>query len=92
MAAKISSVRAARGVRLTGRVTGAKSGKVTLVVERQSGRRWARTARVTMALGTGGSFTRSFRPKRGLYRVQARFLGTELARPSRSAYQRFRAR
>jgi hypothetical protein len=78
-------------IRVSGRVRGARSGRVDLLVQRRVGHRWVRVVRVTARV-SHGRFVRMITARPGRYRVQARFRGTAIAKPSRSHFRRFVAR
>jgi hypothetical protein len=70
-----ASIRArarARGVSVRGRVTGASRGRVRIVVQRRTSRRWATVRRARAALGSSGAYRRRLaRLSSGRYRVRA---------------------
>lgn len=89
-AASISRVDARR-VRVTGRVSGARTGRVELVVQRKRGRGWKTVSRLTTKVADDGTFARTIKTKSGRHRVQARFRGTPTAAASASSFRPFTA-
>jgi Hypothetical glycosyl hydrolase family 15 len=89
--ARVSASAARHRVRISGRVRGARAGRVEIVVQQHSGRRWARARRLTARIAAGGRFARTITARPGRYRVQARFSGDGTAQPSRSPFRRFTA-
>jgi Hypothetical glycosyl hydrolase family 15 len=89
--ASISRVSGKR-VKVSGRVAGATSGKVKLVIQRKRGGKWKTVKTVAASLRRNGTFVRTVTATAGSHRVQARFAGTKTAKPSRSSYRTFTAR
>ena len=79
-------------MKISGRVAGATSGKVKLVIQRKTGGKWKTVRTVAAALKKDGSFAKTVTASAGHHRVQARFAGTKTAKPSRSSYRTFSAR
>ena len=76
-------------LRVYGRVRGAVSGYVQIVVQRGHGGRWATVRREKTSVSKKGRFEAGIaRLPDGRYRVAAKFLGTGTALPSRSDYNR----
>jgi hypothetical protein len=80
---------ARHGVRLFGRVRGARKGRVVLTLRRRTARGWRAAGRLTVRLAAGRYSRVVSGLPRGRYRVRASFAGTESARPSRSRGRRF---
>jgi hypothetical protein len=79
-------------VRISGRVRGARSGRVDIVVQRRAGRRWSTVRRLVASVASDGRFARTIAAPAGPRRVQARFRGTRSAQPSRSRFRLVGAR
>jgi hypothetical protein len=74
-------------VRISGRVRGARAGRVDIVLQRPAGkRRWKTVRRLVAGVGRDGRFARTILAPSGRRRVQARFRGTPAARASRSPF------
>ena len=87
---KAHSSSATPRVRLFGRVRGATTGKVKLLIQRRVGRTW-RDAGTVSATVSGGRYSRVVpSPAAGNYRVRANFLGTRTAKPSKSRLHWFK--
>ncbi|MDA0171286.1 putative glycoside hydrolase family 15 protein [Solirubrobacter taibaiensis] len=89
--ASISRVSGKR-VKISGRVAGATSGKVKLVIQRKTSGKWKTVRTVAAPLKKDGSFAKTLTAAAGNHRVQARFAGTKTAKASRSSYRTFSAR
>jgi hypothetical protein len=79
-------------VKISGRVAGATSGKVKLVIQRKKAGQWKTVRTVAASLRKDGSFAKTVTATAGNHRVQARFAGTKTAKASRSSYRTFSAR
>lgn len=78
--------------RVRGRVINANRGTVRLIVERKRGGRWSRTRKVASKVDRRGRYGRKVRLGEGVFRIAARYAGTDRHKPSRSPYKRLRAR
>jgi uncharacterized protein YraI len=80
-------------VSVHGKVRGATGGTVRITIEKRDGRGWTTARRTQATVSRGGGYSRDVATlTRGSYRVQARYLGTGTALPSRSDYHRFSLR
>ncbi len=87
---KAHSSSATPRVRLFGRVRGATTGKVKLLIQRRVGRTWRDAGTVSVTV-SGGRYSRVVQsPAAGNYRVRANFLGTRTAKPSKSRLHWFK--
>ena len=79
-------------VQVHGAVRGAKSGRVSVVVQRRSGGRWVTVRHFTSTVAArAATYARDVKGlAAGSYRVRASYLGASGARPSHSPYHRFR--
>jgi hypothetical protein len=76
-----------RGTKVTGQVTGATSGEVTIAVEHRARKGWRHLRDVTAHVGPDGSFAASLgKLPSGKRRVQAQFAGTADALASSSSF------
>ena len=80
-------------VKITGRVNGASTGSVQLVVQREKGRKWKTVKKVAARVAHDGSFSTTIKATAaGKHRVQAHFKGTSNATASISSFRTFTAR
>jgi outer membrane biosynthesis protein TonB len=80
-------------VRVHGHVRGATAGSVKITIARRLDHKWIVVRRTAASVTGAGRYARNLtRLARGTYRVQARYLGTGTAKPSRSTYHRFTLR
>jgi hypothetical protein len=78
--------------RVAGRVLRATRGRVTILLEIRSGRRWVPLRRLSTTLNARGHFQRMLHLRAGArYRVRALYKGAPGYRPSRSSYRRIAA-
>jgi hypothetical protein len=90
---KTATTARATRVNVHGKVRGATGGTVRITIEKRRGGGWTRARRARATVQRSGEYSRDVaRLARGSYRVQARYLGTGTALPSRSAYHRFSLR
>lgn len=91
--ASASSASRVRGVQLRGWVAGAGDGSVRLRVRRYRAHRWSTVRTATVSVDSRGRFDRTLLwLRRGVYRVEGEYLGSQDAEGSRSAPRRFRFR
>lgn len=87
--AKVARVNGKR-VKISGRVTGATSGRVELVVQRKSARgKWKTVRKARATVAGDGTFVKTISATVGRHRVQARFLGAAGLKASASPYRTF---
>lgn len=87
---KVKGARKAAKVR--GRVINANRGTVRLIVQRKRGRRWSHARTAASKVDRRGRYERRVRLGKGVFRIAAKFAGTDRHKPSRSRYKRLRAR
>ena len=82
---------AGRGVRIEGAVRGADAGRVRIAVKRWAGKGWRLWQRRSARLDSEGRYRVPLKPLGpGRYRARARYLGTDLHRPSASRWRSWR--